>query len=246
MAAGRTLLLVTAHPDDESFGPGGTVARYADAGVRVVLVCATLGEAGKAGDPPVCTPEELPEVRRRELEAAARVLGIAEIELLGYRDRELERVDPREAVARLLDAFDRHRPDVVLTFPPGGISGHPDHRAVSAWTEEAVRRWRRDGAGAPRLYYFTAPAYFRLTGTPPRDPRDAAFTARIDVAAWLPRKLAAIRCHRSQHLSAERILGALAGDRGREAWTWEYYLHAVPPPPPGAPPAEDLFDPPLA
>ena len=64
------LLLITAHPDDESFFGAGTSARYTEAGVRVALVCAMLGQAGKAGDPPVAAPDELPRVRDRELREA--------------------------------------------------------------------------------------------------------------------------------------------------------------------------------
>ncbi|MFZ5816240.1 MAG: PIG-L deacetylase family protein, partial [Bacillota bacterium] len=71
-----TLLAVTAHPDDESFLLAGTCARYAESGVRVVLVCATLGEVGRCGNPPVCRPEELGSVRLGELMAACREIGI--------------------------------------------------------------------------------------------------------------------------------------------------------------------------
>lgn len=244
----RTLMLVFAHPDDESFGPGGTAARCADAGVRVVLVCATLGEAGKVGHPPVCRPEELPAVRRQELLAAARVLGIAEVELLGYPDRGCAEVPAGQAVERLLGLLLRHRPEVVVTFPPGGISGHPDHLAVRAWTEAAVREAAAQGLSA-RLYYYTVPALPQLTGEQPRHPLDACYHVRIDVRPWLPRKLAAIRCHRTQHLSAERILGRWRAGSEDSPWGFEHFFQAWPPAGPdadrGGPVRDDVFDPPL-
>lgn len=224
-----TLLFSYAHPDDESFGPGGTIARYADAGVRVILVCATLGEAGKAGDPPICTPEELPEVRRQELMAAAKVLGIARVELLGYRDKELERVSFAEGVERLVSLLKRYSPDSVVTFPPGGISGHPDHLVIQRWTLAAVQRYQREGAPV-RLFYHTAPEFFRLFNMQPHHELDRRYNVRIEITRWLDRKIQALRCHRSQHLSADRLISALESvrERGLSEPVWEHYLHIDP------------------
>src|SRR5437868_15019828 len=84
-----TLLAVFAHPDDESYLCGGTLARYAAAGVRVVLVCATRGEAGEIADPAVATADTLPAAREVELRVAADLLGIAEVHLPDYRDGAL-------------------------------------------------------------------------------------------------------------------------------------------------------------
>ena len=83
------MLFCFAHPDDESFSGAGVAMKYAETGVRSVLVTATRGERGKVGDPPVCTPEELPACREHELRNALAIIGIAELHLLGYRDREL-------------------------------------------------------------------------------------------------------------------------------------------------------------
>ncbi len=99
----KTLLAVFAHPDDEAFGVGGTLARYAAQGVRVVLACATRGEAGQISDPSLATPENLGRVREEELRCAARALGVREVIFLGYRDSGMagdrRNADPRAYVS---------------------------------------------------------------------------------------------------------------------------------------------------
>jgi LmbE family N-acetylglucosaminyl deacetylase len=208
---GHTLLYIFAHPDDESFSGAGTAMRYSVAGARTVLVTATLGERGKAGDPPVCPPGELGRFRERELREAAAVIGFDELHLLGFRDRELGEADP-DAVRRPLVALIRRlRPSVVITFDPHGYNLHPDHMAISRFACDAVAvagdaRWLPD-AGDPHLVA-------RLLWTPPLAPWEAAQRARaeaeagvdflIDVSAWRDRRIAALRAHRSQHLSVDR------------------------------------------
>lgn len=227
----RTILFCYAHPDDESFGPGGTIARYADAGVEIVLVCATLGEAGKAGDPPICTPEELPQVRRQELMAATAVLGISRVELLGYHDKKLDQVPFAEGVDRIVQMILKYRPEVVVTFPPGGISGHPDHVVINGWTIEALRQIHQRFSGSregllPRLYYNTAPEFFRVFKMDPPHPFDSLVNVRVEVGPWIQRKIEALRCHRSQHLSVDRLLSAMQkGDKQSDQFLWESYLH---------------------
>ena len=101
-----TLLFCFAHPDDESFSGAGTAMKYAaEVGFRSVLVTATLGERGKTGDPAICTVEELPACRERELREAVRIIGIDDLHLLGYRDRELAEappVDVRQALVTII------------------------------------------------------------------------------------------------------------------------------------------------
>lgn len=206
--------MVSAHPDDETFGPGGTIARYADAGHRVVLLCATRGEAGKPGTPPVCTIEELPAIRERELRQAAATLGIAEVVFLGYHDGQVSQVPEDEAARLVAGLILRHAARVVITFPPGGLSGHADHIAVSRFASQAFHQARATGlmAGQPgpeRLYYWTSRAerLERIFKRPPFHPLDATATALLDVAPWVERKLKAIRCHRSQNFSIEKVFG---------------------------------------
>lgn len=206
-----TLLFVFAHPDDESFSGAGTAMACAAAGARIVLVTATLGERGKCGDPPICRPEELPAVRERELRTAAGIIGFHDLILLGYRDRELADVPPDEIRRTLVAIVRRERPAVVFTFDPNGFNVHPDHVAVSRFTSDAIAaaadpRWFAD-AGAP----FVVP---RLLWTPPMAPWDEAARSPdgqpgadfvIDVSAFRDRRVAALRAHRSQHLSIDRL-----------------------------------------
>ncbi len=208
---GHALLFIFAHPDDESFSGAGTAMKYSAAGARTVLATATLGERGKAGDPPVCAPGELAACRERELREAAEVIGFDELHLLGFRDRELAGAPPQHVRQPLVALIRRVRPSVVMTFDPHGYNLHPDHVAISRFTSEAVAaaadpRWL-PAAGEPHVVA-------RLLWTPPLAPWAAAERPRldkeagadfvIDVASWRHRRLAALRAHRSQHLSVEK------------------------------------------
>lgn len=130
---GLRLMCVTAHPDDESLGFGGTLARYAAEGVDVSLVVATRGESGRFGDgtEPHPGPERLGEIREGELRAAADVLGVRHVHFLGYFDGALADADPVEAAGRIARHIRMLRPHVVITFDPFGGYGHPDHIAIS-------------------------------------------------------------------------------------------------------------------
>jgi len=133
------LMAVLAHPDDESLGFGGTLARYAAEGVETVLVTATRGERGRHGVGGLHPgPEALGATREAELRAAAGELGLRGVHLLGYRDQELDRADPCEAIGRIAAHLRRARPHVVLTFGPEGAYGHPDHVAICQLTTAAV------------------------------------------------------------------------------------------------------------
>jgi LmbE family N-acetylglucosaminyl deacetylase len=137
------LMAVLAHPDDESLGVGGTLAKYASDGVDVFLLTATRGERGRyrghrPDDRQHPGPLALANIRETEVRAAASALGVREVSLLGYRDQHLDRADPREAVAGIVGHLRRVRPDVVVTFGPDGTSGHPDHVAISQFTTAAI------------------------------------------------------------------------------------------------------------
>lgn len=194
----RRLMAVFAHPDDESFAGTGAIVRYAREGAQVSLVCATLGERGRAGDPPLCTPSELPGVRERELRAACRVLGVEEIRLLGYKDKEVDQAEEKEAVGRIVSCMRELRPHVVYTFPPDGHSGHPDHQAINRLTGLAFR-----AAGDPLAYPGTGPAwqpdrlFWSLLPTGHVERVDAA----LAVADTISTRIEALRCHRTQHVS---------------------------------------------
>lgn len=143
------ILVVLAHPDDETFICGGTLARYAALGHSITLVCATRGEMGRRlGRPPIATRETLPQIREAELRAACGALGIADLRLLGLRDKTLDYYAPDELAARILPVIHEVKPSVLLTFHER-ISGHDDHNAIG---RAAKLAWVQ--AGEPgRLYY---------------------------------------------------------------------------------------------
>ncbi len=143
------LLAVFAHPDDESFACGGTLAHYAKKGFTVTLVCATRGEAGEISDASLATRDNLAEVRERELRNAADALGVTELVLLDYRDsgmagtpenghpRAFGNAEPDEVVRELVGIVRRSRPHAIITFDPNGGYGHPDHIAAHNHTTAA-------------------------------------------------------------------------------------------------------------
>ena len=269
-----TLLAVFAHPDDESYLCGGTLARYAAAGVRVVLVCATRGEAGEIADPALATADTLPTVREAELRAAAALLGIADVHRLDFRDGTLMDVPFLDGVEQVHALMAAARPTVVLTFGPEGVYGHPDHVAVHRWTKEAFLYGdhalaERDGESrgrvtapppltpaAERLYYCAPPrSWYRAVsercqarGVHDRyGPRaevlgvpDELLTTRLDVAAYAPRRLAAIRAHATQ-LPANHPFATLSDPDILALFAAESFTRAWPRPPIGARLDADLF-----
>jgi LmbE family N-acetylglucosaminyl deacetylase len=232
---GRTFLAVFAHPDDESLACGGTLARLADAGASVVVMCASRGERGSFSDGSLAGSSDLPTARALELEEAARVLGVSEVILLQHPDGDLRWANVPQFHAEIVAAIERIRPDGVITFAEDGLYWHLDHIGVHERTYTAVKSF---GADAPPLYYVTmqhgvmreiveaAAANGLNVRTNPFDIEPDAFgdhakppTFVIDVQAWVPRKLAALRCHRTQigphhplrHITdeqARRLLGA--------------------------------------
>lgn len=203
-----TLLAVFAHPDDESFRPGGTLALLARRRVRVQVLTATRGEGGSCGDPPLCTPEELPAVREAELRCACAALGLEPPCLLDYRDGTMAEVDAEGLTAAILDVVREVRPQVMLTFGPDGLSGHPDHVTVGRCAAEAFRR----ASDVAALYTVAVPASIAarletlnmecLHSVP-----DEEISLAVDVTEVWEQKMAAIRCHATQ-LSSSPIVEA--------------------------------------
>ncbi len=177
-----TLMAVHAHPDDESIGTGGVLARYADEGIRTVLVTCTGGEVGEIGDPTLATPDNLAEIRERELRAACEILGVAHLELLGYRDSGMvgtadnerpdafARADLDAAAGRLVALIRRYRPQVLVTYDENGFYGHPDHVNANRITVRAFAR-----AGDPAAY--------RDQGLEPWQPAKLYYTA-VPARGW--------------------------------------------------------------
>src|SRR5262245_57319130 len=229
------LMAVLAHPDDESMGCGGTLAKYASEGVETFLLTATRGDSGRyRGHPPGSAEHPgrsaLASLRETELQAAANVLGIHEVSLLDYRDQELDRADPPEIIAVIAGHLRRVRPDVVLTFAPDGAYGHPDHIAISQFTAAAIVA--AADAAIKKLYYIAWPestwtlfqkAFRQLVSTVDGVERrvtpwpDWAITTEIDARRFAQTTWRAIACHQSQVAAYER-LQALSADEHEALW----------------------------
>ena len=142
------LLAVHAHPDDESLSCGGTLARLADAGARVVLLCASRGESGSVSDPSLLATNDLGRVRSEELREAARTLGIADVLIFDHPDGELRWDDVSELHSEIVSAIRQYHPDGVITFAEDGLYWHLDHIGVHERTYTAVKSL---GTAAPPL-----------------------------------------------------------------------------------------------
>jgi LmbE family N-acetylglucosaminyl deacetylase len=241
----RRLLLVFAHPDDESVFAAGVACQIAAAGGRVGLCTATAGERGKLGDPPVCTQADLGRVRQQELLHACRELGVTTLRVLGYPDRSLATA-PAETIRRqLVEVIRALCPQVVVTFDPNGSNLHPDHIAISRFTADAVAaagdaRWFPElgAAHAVARLLWTLPVrpWELLRRTEPAFEPGADFA--IDVSRWVGQKTAALRAHRTQHLGLQRIF--FSKPDVTRLLSVEVFRQAFGPPL-DARPADDLF-----
>jgi LmbE family N-acetylglucosaminyl deacetylase len=215
----RRIGLVFAHPDDETFCVGGIVAKYAAAGVKIDLFCATDGDAGKAAGIPVSSREELAAIRRKETRAAADLLGIDTIEFGGYRDGEVERADQTKLIGDIVAFLRRANPSVVIGFgPEGAPTGHRDHKAMSRATFAAffLAPLRSAYAGDGLEPHTVDRLYFHAWDFPLGDPNlkleSVASTCSIDVRAFRQRKEAAFRAHATQQGSSKAFYGAALVD----------------------------------
>jgi LmbE family N-acetylglucosaminyl deacetylase len=249
LAAERRLKLmgVLAHPDDESLGIGGTLAKYAGEGVETYLVTATRGERGRFGEkgekPP---PDVVGRVREAELREAAKVLGVREVNFLDYYDGDLDQVNVTEAVGRIADHLRRVKPNVVITFGPEGAYGHPDHIAISQLATAAVVSAAGEyGSGATsephrvsKLYYMEwsrqkweayqtalrglsskVDGIERMSAPWP----DWALTTVLDTSEFWPTVWKAVSCHKTQ-MSIYKNLEQLSDENHKAIWgTQEFY-----------------------
>lgn len=236
------LVAIFAHPDDESLGAGSTLAKYAAEGVEVHLICATRGERGWMGDEkddPGHT--ELGRLREKELICAAKTLGIKKVYFLDYVDGDLDRANPQEAIEKIAVLIRDIRPQVALTFGPDGVYGHPDHIAISQFSNTACIRagdhsFKGGGAQPPhivsKLYYMVVSRemafnYARVFGDITMNIdgvdrtvipwEDWAYTTVIDGSDHWRTALNAVNCHQSQ-VAAYGELNELSEERSVEIW----------------------------
>lgn len=215
------LLAIFPHPDDETLGLGSTMARYSAEGVETYLVCATRGERGwfdsEGPDPGF---EGVARIREAELRCAAEHLGLREVCFLDYIDGDVDQADPEEIVAKIASHIRRIKPQVVVTFPPDGAYGHPDHIALSQFTNGALvcaadANFARDGSAhrVSKFYYMVdsldvVEAANEAFGGISMDVdgvtrhhvgwQDWQITTQLDNNQYLDRVRNAIHCHKSQ------------------------------------------------
>jgi len=230
MVKALRLMCILAHPDDESLGTGGILAKYAQEGVETYLVTATRGEHGWTGDMTTYPgPEQLGQRREAELNAAAAVLRIKQVDFLDYIDGKLDQANAIEAVAQIVRLIRRIQPHVVVTFGPDGGYGHPDHIAISQFTTAAIlcaadpSYTQIQGEGSYRiskLYYYTLgkeqiKVYQETFGELSIDVdgklRDASgwqpwtITTHIDTEDYWQTVWQAVCCHRSQLVNFQSL-----------------------------------------
>lgn len=211
----KRLLAIFAHPDDEAFGPAGTLAKYAAEGVNIHLLCVTRGEAGKwtNHESGIRNQEsaKIHHIREEELLASAKILGIKRVEFLDFVDGTLCNNLYHELAGKIMKKIEAFNPQVVLTFDQKGISGHLDHVAVTMATTFAFR----EGTVGRKLYYYCEPKswygkhmeeYFVYF---PPGPNENEITTRIDIAKHWNTKVAAMQAHKSQMKDAQDILDLL-------------------------------------
>jgi len=232
------LMCILAHPDDESLGTGGILARYADEGVHSSLITATRGQRGWQGDAADNPGQEaLGQIREAELRAAAEVLGVQELILLDYVDGDLDKAEWKTAVSQIAHHIRRIQPHVVVTFDPYGSYGHPDHIAISQMAAAAIMAASSsNGKGAQpphqvtKLYYMADTADFdhiyesifgELVMTVDSQDRrivswpDWAITTQIETTVYVSQIWEAIACHRTQLPSYEAMMQLPAAQRQR-------------------------------
>lgn len=132
-----SILGVWAHPDDETFCSGGIMATAINNGQQVVCITATKGEKG-IQDPVKWPPERLGQIRETELAEALKILGVKDHHWLNYGDGQCQSVEENDAAKKLRALIEKYQPDTILTFSPDGLTGHPDHQAVSRWVSRAA------------------------------------------------------------------------------------------------------------
>lgn len=188
----RRMVVVLAHPDDESIPIGGTLAKYAAQGVEITLVCATKGEAGI----PTLSREETAPIRQQELLAAVDVLGLSGVRFLGWQDGELNNADESIVIHQLVTILLELQPEIVITFGEDGISGHPDHIAIHHLTTSAFKQVQLDS-----ILYYIAPseATQQGCGVMPPETITGGPTVGIDIGDYRLTKVRAIQCHASQN-----------------------------------------------
>ncbi|HIW13353.1 MAG TPA: bacillithiol biosynthesis deacetylase BshB2 [Candidatus Salinicoccus stercoripullorum] len=206
----RQVLVVFPHPDDEAFGVSGTMSQYVDMGVPVTYACLTFGDMGRnLGYPPFATRESLHSIRKREVEESARLIGLTDLRLLGYRDKTLEFLEPGHLQGVMKELIEELEPSRIITFYPG-YSVHPDHEATAEAVIDAVKEMPEDTRPVLQLVAFSNNTLNDL-GEP---------DIIIDIDGYQERKEKIMEAHASQTGPLLKSLAAdtQEGQDARDMW----------------------------
>lgn len=195
----KHVVVIYPHPDDESFGTGGSIINYRKQGVPVTYLCGTLGEMGRnMGSPIFANRETLPMIREKELEKVAKYLDI-DVKLLGYRDKTIEYEDQQEVATYIKNILEDINPSLVITHYPE-YAVHPDHDALGAAVIRAVEMM--DPKNRPTVWAQAITNGFeKVLGEP---------DIVNDITDVFDQKMEAILTHKSQ---ADGMLDSLNGDQ---------------------------------
>ncbi len=206
------IIFVFAHPDDESFSSGGTIAFLKKNGSTIKLITATKGEGGETNG--ICKKEDLGITREKELKNAAKILGIDQIFFLGFRDGTLINAPKSKLKNKILTILKKEKPDIVITFDRMGGSNHPDHKTMSGAATKAFMKFSKLSKKRVALYYTAIPQSYlkrykksgleykvfgEMIGTPDED-----ITTIIDIKDTYSKKIKALMCHKTQQKDWER------------------------------------------
>ena len=208
------IIFVFAHPDDESFSSGGTIALLKKNHATIKLITATKGEGGQTNG--ICKKEELGSIREKELKRAARVLGIDEIFFLGFKDGTLINIPKDKLIQEILKILKIEKPDIVVTFDKNGGSNHPDHKTISEAGTKAFMQFSKLSKKRVALYHTAIPKSYlakykksgleyrvfgEMIGTPDQD-----ITTVVDIKNTFSKKIRALMCHKTQKKDVDRYL----------------------------------------
>lgn len=217
----KKIVIVIAHPDDESYGLGGTIAKYSSQGVEIHLITATNGEKAKLTDSHKINTD-LGQVRKEELSEAGKILKIQRIYFLDYPDSLLDTIPINKLKSKIKSIIEKVEPQIIITCDRNGITGHPDHRYISRATSEVFyelhmeeRVLKNNKRSAPfKLYYLTFPddwfdnlPWIRKFVLRRRIKGTAAdkITTEIDISPFSAIKKKACNAHKSQMDNLNRI-----------------------------------------
>jgi len=243
-----SILFVLAHPDDESYIMGGTIAKYSSENVKIILLCLSKGEGGKS----VCDiSESLAEVRAKELDKASSVLGIDKKYVFNFPDGKLSSVENGKIEERIVFVIRKEKPDLVVTFHESGVTGHQDHIHVSRETRKAFLSAKEhqefsyhfsNGLNiheAKKLYFWTMEKKFAaVLGTKYHGVEYDDISTVIDTKKFVEKRVSAIKCHATQYKTEhfERREKMRRMDK-------ECYMRIFPPFPAGGEKETDLLAP---